>query len=392
MRIGDLLLERRVVRQSELALALEEQALSEGRRLCSLLISRGAIEFDDAARALGDHRGVPCALAKHLQHRDPKLAGLIPAELGRMSCALPIGKTSGGALIVCVRDPAPALLATLQRTTRTEVLMVITPATRLELLIAASYGADPSDEFDVDLASAVGLPPAPPPEPQRMRPAPPAMPPPPDVDMLDPDSVRLALSDLDDIRVAKDFSQSGIIIPPNMSSSSAAGRITNQRATLPKLAPSIEMTREQLELTDTRDHATDLAMAFVAGRWRSGIVMVVRESTAIGYRSHGLDASGDIANIALSLEQPSTIERAIQTARPSQQLPVTSAQTELSRLLGKPTQIIAAPVAVAGRVVAVVAVGDSIHGAADSEAPTALAGLAGVRARSHALAERIRRS
>ena len=84
MRIGELLLERRALRPSELALALEEQARS-GRRLCSLLISRGAIEFDDGARALGDQQGVPCALAKHLANRDPAVAGLIPAELGRAS-------------------------------------------------------------------------------------------------------------------------------------------------------------------------------------------------------------------------------------------------------------------------------------------------------------------
>src|SRR5260221_14172142 len=102
MRIGDMLLDRRAVRPSDLALALEEQART-GRRLCSLLISRGAIDFDDAARALGDQRNVPCALAKHLVSRDPAVATVISPELGRAWHALPIGRTPGGALIVAVR-------------------------------------------------------------------------------------------------------------------------------------------------------------------------------------------------------------------------------------------------------------------------------------------------
>ena len=376
MPIGDLLLERRVLRPSELTRALDEQAAS-GRRLCSLLIARGVVEFDDAARALGDQKGLPCALAKHLAHRDPKLAELIPAELGRASCALPIGRTSGGALIVCARDPAPALKVTLQRAAGTEVLMVIAPATRLEHLIAVSYGASPNDEFDVDLDSAVGLPPA----------SPPTLPPPPDVDMLDPDSVRLALSDLDDVRVEKDPSQSLTAMMASKQSGPAIQSRT-KRITLPRVAPSFEMTREQLEITDNRDHATELAMTFVAGRWRSGIVMVIRESTAIGYRGHGLNASGEITQVGLSLELPSTIQRAVQTERPSTQLPSSASQTELSRLLGKPSQISAAPISVAGQVVAAIAVGDSIHGPGDTDASTALAGLAEILSHTY---ERIRR-
>src|SRR4051794_31582789 len=126
MRIGELLVEQRKLRQSDLTRALAEVA--PGKRLCSLLIKRGLVEYDDAARALGEQRGVPCALTKHLAGRDPKLATLIPAELGRSSFALPIGKSSRGDVIVCVRDPAPALLATLERAINATVTMVITPA------------------------------------------------------------------------------------------------------------------------------------------------------------------------------------------------------------------------------------------------------------------------
>ena len=346
MRIGELLLERRALRQSELALALEEQARS-GRRLCSLLISRGAIEFDDGARALGDLKGVPCALAKHLANRDPAVASLIPAELGRASGALPIGRTTGGALIVAVRDPAPGLLATLQAASESEVMMVITPATRLEHLIAASYGASP-DEFDIEIDSAVDLSPMPPE--------------PPGPDILDPDSIRLALSDLDDERVAKD---------PN--AASASGPHIRIRSTLPPVAPTIAATRMSLANATSREAATDLAMAFVAGRWMSALVVAVRQTSAIGYRGHGIDG---VTELELPLDVPSTIQRVVTTKQLSTSVLSSIAQDRLVRALRMPSTIAAAPVLVATQVVAVIATGDSIHGIADTAAPGELGLLA----------------
>src|SRR5689334_8993504 len=100
MRIGELLVEQRKLRQSDLARALNEKPAN--KRLISYLISKGLVDFDDASRALGEQKSVACALAKHLAGRDPTLATLIPAELGRSACVLPIGKTSKGAVIVCV--------------------------------------------------------------------------------------------------------------------------------------------------------------------------------------------------------------------------------------------------------------------------------------------------
>ena len=105
MRIGELLVQQGKLRHGDLTRAVANQP--ESMRLCSYLIAQGLIDLDDGSRALGELHGVPCALAKHLEGRDPTIASVIPAELGRSSCALPIGKTSKGNLIVCVRDPAP---------------------------------------------------------------------------------------------------------------------------------------------------------------------------------------------------------------------------------------------------------------------------------------------
>src|SRR5690606_15372426 len=117
--------------------------------------ARGLVDFDDASRALGEQMGVPCALAKHLAGRDASLASLIPPELGRASCALPIGRTSQGAVIVCVRDPAPAVLAALRQATSAEIMMVVAPAMRLEHLVNEAYGAPPTEEFDIDFSTGL---------------------------------------------------------------------------------------------------------------------------------------------------------------------------------------------------------------------------------------------
>lgn len=363
MRIGDLLLAKGLVRASDLARAVADQPGS-GKRLCSLLVAQGALEYDDAARTLGEQRGFPCALAKHLANRDTAVLSLISAELGRVSHVLPIGRTSNGTLIVAARDPAPALRATLEKQLGA-VTLVITPATRLEQLVSAAYGDSPHDEFDIDLDSAVDLDPLP------------AMSPPPaELDMLDPDSVRMALSDLDDERVSKDPTQSGLLQINAMASSSGSFRASGTNISgafkLPPAAPTIDATKLALEHAATRDAASDLAMSFIAGRWRTGAIVVIREATAIGYRGHGIS---DLAELHLPLRLPSTIQRAIETKRLANSAPPSPAQDQLVRVM-KSTAITAVPVVVADNAIATIAVGESILGAADTSAAAELGQLA----------------
>src|SRR5262245_44619972 len=125
MRIGELLVEQRKLSPSDLTRALAEHP--NDTRLCSFLITRGLVELDDATRALGAQQRVACALAKHLAGRDPELAKLIPIELGRSSCVLPIGRTSKGSVIVCVRDPSSAVMTALTQAIPGDVMMVIAP-------------------------------------------------------------------------------------------------------------------------------------------------------------------------------------------------------------------------------------------------------------------------
>jgi len=334
MRIGEILVGQRKLRQGDLDRALREKP--EDKRLLSYLIAKGLVDFDDASRALGDQKGIACALSKHLAGRDATLAELIPAALGRATCALPIGRTSRGAVIVCVRDPAPAVLEALRQAVDGEIMMVIAPASRLESLVDAAYGAAPVEEVDVDFSAPIEVPL----DPTQG-----------DLAALDADSVRLALTDLDDVRVDKDFTQSGTHTVPPLSSPSI-----RMRATKPM---SLASTNVGLEHASSREAATDLVLAFVGTRWRSGLVLAIRDRSALGYRGHGVTMP-DLVSIPLQL--PSVLQRAVETRAVSTEVIQSPAQEVLMRALGGPSIPIAAPVIVGGTPVAAIVVGDALDG------------------------------
>ena len=396
MRIGELLVEQRKLRASDLTRVLAEQ--SAGKRLVSLLIAKGLVDFDDASRALGEQRGVACALSKHLAGRDPALAKLIHAELGRGSCALPIGKSSKGSIIVCVRDPAPALQRALEQAIKTDVLMVIAPSARLEQLVAEAYGSASTEELDIDFDLANDLPaptpsrvtrgplPTPPMPFQRVEPlnqfqradTPPPLPPLPDMGALDPESIRLSLTDLDDVRVTKEHAQSGVIpkpsggtlppanrpltTPPPLAAL-AAGTVTARSSSdsrAPKnQAMSLDMMTQGLERATTREAATDLVLSYVATRWSAGLVLAIRDKAAIGYRGHGVTAP---ESVTVSLGSPSTVQRAVQTRFVSIEAPAGVGQQAIAHALNKPHAPAAAPIMVGGQPVAVIVVADPIEG------------------------------
>ncbi len=387
MRIGELLVEQRKLRQSELSRALTEKPAD--KRLCSFLIARGLVDFDDASRALGEQAGVPAAMSKHLAGRDESLANLIPAELGRVSCALPIGRNSQGAVIVCVRDPGPQVLAALRQATSADIIMVIAPANRLEHLVLSAYGVAPSDELDVDF-STTGMGDNPVMHPPSVAKAAAAsLPPLPDMSALDPESVRLALTDLDDVRVDKDPTQSGQLpkfinspTPPPPRAEPRPPRLpTNPPIATPRRASSDpKATRPMslgamsvgLEHATTREAATDLVLAYVATRWLTGLVLAIRDKSAIGYRGHGVSMP-DLVSVPLSV--PSTVQRAVETKFVSSESPASAAQESLVRALAQPACPAAAPVLVKGQPVAVIAVGDPIDGGGTVELAAADLGM-----------------
>jgi hypothetical protein len=148
MRIGEILHRDGLVGAEDLATALADQRIA-GLRLCSLLVVRGIIELDAAAKALAEQFGVAAAMTRHLDNRDQALAKLLPANIARHHCALPIGRMRDGEIVICVRDPKPQMQAAFERILQKPVLITVAAAHALEPLIDTSYAPVVTQELSV---------------------------------------------------------------------------------------------------------------------------------------------------------------------------------------------------------------------------------------------------
>jgi len=371
MRVGEILLGNGWVDAPSLQRAIAEQRHT-GKRLCSLLIARGLLDPDHAARALGEQHGVAAVLQRHLEHRDRAVVALLPSPLARANCAIPIGRTRTGDLIVCVRDPRPEVLAAIRQAIGGTIVLAVAPASQLESLIDLTYEPVSADEFDVDLttgpiATIDQL------EPQTSGPI--------DVvgESLPGEFGELSLVGLDDARVAKDPTQIGMNLRssiPNVSRTLTAQSPVRHNKT-PTAIPvfgsdsirpfTLEQALAGLATATTRDDATDLAMRFARGRWVAALLFTIREGAALGHRGHGPSLSEDaVQAVAIPLASPTILKVAHDTRRMATDTPPNAGaiQERLARLLGMRDPS-AAPILVANRVSAVLAVGEPIGGGND---------------------------
>jgi hypothetical protein len=203
---------------------------------------------------------------------------------------------------------------------------------------------------------------------------------------LDPESIRLSLTDLDDVRVTKDPQQSGqipilgrtVTAPPQPAPAKPTTTPPPPLSSLPaKPRPmTFDELRATLDTATNRAEATDIAVSYIAQRWVAGLVLAIRDRTAIGYRGHRVTAP---ESVTVSLGSPSTVQRAVQTRAISTEAPNGVGQAALTHALNGARSPAAAPVIVDGQAVAVIAVADPTEGPEARDAAAAdLARLADV--------------
>lgn len=341
MRVGEILLENGWVDPTSLQRAIAEQRHT-GKRLCSLLIARGLLDPDHASRALGQQHGVAAVLQRHLEHRERSLALLLPPALARANFAMPIGRSHSGELIICVRDPRPEVLTALQQATGGSVIIAVAPASQLESLIDMTYEPADADEVDVDLTTrpiaVIG-------------------------ESIPGEFGELSLVGLDDLRVAKDPSQSGSKMPAMSRAGTPPPRPPVNRSMTPRAIPivlSLDQTIAALAEAPDQAHATDIAMRFARSRWTAALLLTIKEDAALGHRGHGQALSQDaVQAVAIPLAAPTIVKLAHDTRRMATAAPAGAIQDRLARMLAT-TAPSAAPVVVAHRVAAVLAVGEPI--------------------------------
>lgn len=291
MRIGELLLERGWIDWETLALAVGDQPRT-GLRLCSMLVAQGKLDFDLASRALGEQLGTAAVLRRHLEQRDRRLATLLSAETAMARIALPIGRLGNGSLIICVRDPSPALHRLLSRELLEPIVLAVAPARYIERLVADTYAPRARDEIAVldaelleDEDDAVGF----------------------DFD-IDVD----AGASGDDLAIDVTFEVA--------ETPAAVARPANKPLPVqikpvarPATAPpdSLDATLAACRDIDEADWLFDVSMQYVARAWTSSLLLAIRGGRAVGVRGHGKRLSpGAVRTFVATIADTAVVQRA----------------------------------------------------------------------------------
>lgn len=253
--LGEILIEEGWATAGDVAQALADQA-DLGLRLASLLISRGLLDPDQAARALGRQHAIPAALLRHLDARDLEVARALPADVAHGYSALALAIARDGSVVVCVRDPDRAeLRAALEHVLRRPVTLVVASSHALIPRLREVYGPPP-DDFEIDMSFG-----------EPTMPATAA-----DFDAFSAGA--LTLASLDDVGVARgqDLDQptwlprtaaavaTAASAPPTWSAATAA-------AAVPSFAPAIARTQTPPAIARTQTPpASTSALAALSGR------------------------------------------------------------------------------------------------------------------------------
>jgi hypothetical protein len=141
-RLGDILIEERLITPAQRDEALRQQRL-HGGRIGTNLVELGAVELEGLTRALARQKGVPAALQKHFDSIHREAVDLVPAQLAQKHCAVPLGFTSRNpkTLAVAFLDPAkPGAINEIQFAASARIYPVIAPELRIFLYLEKLYG------------------------------------------------------------------------------------------------------------------------------------------------------------------------------------------------------------------------------------------------------------
>ncbi len=154
-RLGDLLLQDGLLSREQLQAALAEQR-SSGERLGYVLVKQGLVDEVAVTKALARQLRMPAVDLSRFEP-DAKLLRLIPGEVARKHCALPL-RRDGRNLTVAMADPTDiGLLQDLKFITRYDVFPVIAGEHSLRTLIDKHYEAGDQQQLSELLKDMEGL-------------------------------------------------------------------------------------------------------------------------------------------------------------------------------------------------------------------------------------------
>jgi type IV pilus assembly protein PilB len=138
-RLGEILIERRLVTRSQLSEA-ELQQDASGKTLATLLVELGTVDELDLAKILSEELGLPLADLRHAAPEDSTIAAL-PESLARTHVVIPV-RVGEDVLEVAMADPLDEeALSTIVEKVGKSVLPQVAPPSDIRRAIERSYRA-----------------------------------------------------------------------------------------------------------------------------------------------------------------------------------------------------------------------------------------------------------
>ena len=150
-RLGQAMVDRGLITQDDLERALEHQRVTR-KRLGESLIDIGAVTSFQLSQALADHLGVPFVdLETHPP--DVLLAGMIPEEVARRYCALPVERWSGQVVVAMANPNDVFALDDIRVLTGQSILAALADTGHLLAAIERAYSGSDLIESSLDDAA-----------------------------------------------------------------------------------------------------------------------------------------------------------------------------------------------------------------------------------------------
>jgi type IV pilus assembly protein PilB len=157
-RVGEILVQQKLVRPDQLQKALEEQRRS-GARITQVLISQGVVKENQILKALEAHYRVPGIDLNSFQVQ-PTAIQLVKREICEKNSVIPV-QLVGETLVVAFADPANAIIKDdLRFVSRKKIQVVVATETSIAAAIDKYFGAKVEDirqdnpDGDDDIAMA----------------------------------------------------------------------------------------------------------------------------------------------------------------------------------------------------------------------------------------------
>lgn len=143
VRVGEILVQQKIIRPDQLAKALDEQKKS-GAKLTQVLITQGAVKENQVLKALEAHYRVPGIDLNTFQVQAAAIQ-LVKRDVCEKNNIIPV-QLVGETLVVAFADPANAIIKDdLRFVTRKKIQVVVSTETSIAAAIDKQYGAKVED-------------------------------------------------------------------------------------------------------------------------------------------------------------------------------------------------------------------------------------------------------